>query len=61
MKYTANTVCTCMQIIPAETIPGMGTKGNKGEQGRGLIQVWYIWYAVRTFVNATVYPHTAKQ
>jgi hypothetical protein len=21
------------------------------------IQVWYIWYIVRTFVNATMYPH----
>jgi hypothetical protein len=25
----------------------------------GWIQVWYIWYTVRTFVNATIY-HPAQ-
>jgi hypothetical protein len=29
------------------TVPGMG----------GWIQVWYNWYIVRTFVNATMYPN----
>jgi hypothetical protein len=32
-------------------------RGDKGEQWRGWIQVWYIWYIVRT----TVYPHAAQQ
>jgi hypothetical protein len=32
---------------------------DKGEWWRGWIQVWYIWYIVRTFVNATMYPHLA--
>jgi hypothetical protein len=26
------------------------------EWWRGWIQLWYIWYIVRTFVNATIYP-----
>jgi hypothetical protein len=34
-----------------------GGKGDKGEQRRG----WYIWYIVRTFVNATMYRHLAQQ
>jgi hypothetical protein len=25
------------------------------------IQVWYTWYIVRTFANATMYPHPAQQ
>jgi hypothetical protein len=25
------------------------------------IQVWYIWYIVRTFENATMYSHSAQQ
>jgi hypothetical protein len=25
------------------------------------IQVWYIWYIVRNFVNATMYPHLIQQ
>jgi hypothetical protein len=47
------------KVIPVETIPGMG--GDKGEWWKGWIQVWYIWYIVRTFVNATMYPHPAQQ
>jgi hypothetical protein len=43
------------KMIPAETIPGIGVEG-KGEQWRGWIQVWCIWYTVRTFVNGTRYP-----
>jgi hypothetical protein len=31
---------------------------DKGEWWRGWIQVWCIWYIVRTFVNATMYPST---
>jgi hypothetical protein len=33
----------------------------KGEQWRGWIQVWYIWYIVRTFVNTAMYPYPAQQ
>jgi hypothetical protein len=33
-----------------------------GEQWRGWIQVWYIWYLVRrTCANATIYLHPAQQ
>jgi hypothetical protein len=43
-----------------ETIPGMGGGGIK-ENGCGAwIQVWYIWNIIRTFVNATMYPHLAQ-
>jgi hypothetical protein len=38
-----------------ETIPGMGGKGDKVEWWRRWIKIWYI---VRAFVNATMYPST---
>jgi hypothetical protein len=38
----------------AETIPGMGGRGIKGNDGGGELK--YIWCIVRTFVNATMYP-----
>jgi hypothetical protein len=41
---------------PAETISGMGEE-DKGEWWREWIQLWYI---VRTFVNATMYPPTQQ-
>jgi hypothetical protein len=31
------------------------------ESDVGWIQVWYIWYIVRTFVNAIMYPNPAQQ
>jgi hypothetical protein len=43
-------------MIPVETVTGITGEGEKGEWWRGWIQVWYIWYIVRTFVNATMYP-----
>jgi hypothetical protein len=48
-------------MIPIETIPGMGRSEDKGEWERGWIQVWYIWYIVRIFVDVTMYPHPAQQ
>jgi hypothetical protein len=33
----------------------------KGEWWRGWIQVQYIWYIVRTFVNVTMYPYPEQQ
>jgi hypothetical protein len=45
---------------PVETIPGMGGGEDKGEGWKEWIQLWYIWYIVRTFVNATVYPYPAQ-
>jgi hypothetical protein len=30
--------------------------GDKGEWWMGWIQLWCIWYIVRTFTNATMYP-----
>jgi hypothetical protein len=34
---------------------------DKGEWWRVWIQEWCIWYIVRNFVNATMYPHPAQQ
>jgi hypothetical protein len=31
-------------------------KTSKGEWWSGWIQIWYVWYIARTFVNATMYP-----
>jgi hypothetical protein len=46
---------------PVETVSGMG-KGEikENDAGGGWIQVWYIWYIVRTFVNTTMYLHPAQ-
>jgi hypothetical protein len=37
---------------PAETIPGTGVWGRINEN--------YVWYIVRTFVNASMCPHSNK-
>jgi hypothetical protein len=42
-----------------ETILGMEAGGDKGKWWKGWIHVWYIWYIIRTFVSATMYPSTA--
>jgi hypothetical protein len=44
------------KMRPVETISGMGGGRDKGEWWREWIQVWYIWYIVRIFVNAVIYP-----
>jgi hypothetical protein len=44
-----------------DTCWNYGWRGDKGEWWKGLIQVWYIWYIVRKFVNASVYPHAAQR
>jgi hypothetical protein len=48
----------------AETVPGTREGGIRGEEKRVVeewIQVWGIWYIVRTFINATMYPHLAQE
>jgi hypothetical protein len=47
-------------MIPTETILRLGGGGGKWEQWMGWVQILYIWYIVRTFVNATMYPHPAQ-
>jgi hypothetical protein len=47
-------------MIPFEITLQMGGEGDK-EWSRGWIQLQYIWYIVRTFINATVYPHSAQE
>jgi hypothetical protein len=44
------------KMIPVEIIPGMGEEGNIGEKWRGRIQVWHVWYMVRTLVKAKMNP-----
>jgi hypothetical protein len=46
-------------MIPVETFPVMGGEGIKENGGGGEFK--YIWYIVRIFVNATMYPHPAQQ
>jgi hypothetical protein len=41
------------KMIPT---PRMGEGGDKEEWWREWTEVWYIWYSVRTFINATMYP-----
>jgi hypothetical protein len=42
-------------MIPVESVPGNGRED--GESSRvGGVQMWSIWYIVRTVVNATMYP-----
>jgi hypothetical protein len=48
-------------MISVETTPGGVRGGDEGEWCKGWIQVWYIWYIVRTFVNATMYYHPTQQ
>jgi hypothetical protein len=43
---------------PVETIPGMGGKEVKENDGRGWIQLWYI---VRAFVNVTMCPQYSNK
>jgi hypothetical protein len=47
------------KMIPTETVSGMGRRWDKGKlKGR----IWnQVWYSVRTFVNATMYPYPAQQ
>jgi hypothetical protein len=35
-------------------------RGDEREQQRGWIQIWYIWYIVRTFANTPMCPHPAQ-
>jgi hypothetical protein len=39
----------------------MEEEGDKGEWWRAQIEVWCVWYIVRTFVNATMCPHSTQQ
>jgi hypothetical protein len=43
------------KIVSVETMPGIESGGWKRMVG-AWIQVLYIWYIVRTFVNAALFP-----
>jgi hypothetical protein len=47
------------KIRPVESVQGIRVR-EIGERRRGRIQVRYIWYIVRTFVNATMYLHPVQ-
>jgi hypothetical protein len=56
------------KMISVETVLGIkggwwkrAVEGGEREQWRVWIQVWYIWYIVRTCVNAAMYPYPAQQ
>jgi hypothetical protein len=50
-------------MILVKTVPAIrgGRMWERSQGGGGGIQVWYIWYIIRTFANATMYPHPAQQ
>jgi hypothetical protein len=45
-------------MIPIETVPGIKEGGMGERSGVGGIQC--VWYTVRTFINASMYPHPAQ-
>jgi hypothetical protein len=45
-------------MIPVETVPGIRGVGMKESSGGGEFK-YDIWYIIRTFVNATMYRHSA--
>jgi hypothetical protein len=45
------------KMIPVESIPGMG----EGDRGELMEKINSSMIYVRTFVNATMYPHPAQQ
>jgi hypothetical protein len=47
---------------PVETVPGMGRRGIRENDGGGKFNydIWYTWYIVRTFINATMYPYPTQ-
>jgi hypothetical protein len=53
-------MCTHVSKLKSDTC--WNCSRNQGiederEQWKGWIQVWYIWYIVKIFVNATMHPH----
>jgi hypothetical protein len=44
---------------PVESVPGINEWWMKESRQR-WIQLWHIWYTVRTFVNTPMYPHPAQ-
>jgi hypothetical protein len=48
------------KMIPVETITGIGGGRKKENDGRGDFKYDIFEYIVRTFVNATMYPHPAQ-
>jgi hypothetical protein len=59
-EYGANIVYVNGKMISAEIIPWMEGGEDEVQWWKGWIQVWYIWYIVTAFVNATMYPHPAQ-
>jgi hypothetical protein len=54
-------VCKCKNDSCWNCSRSQGRVDEREVKGEGWSQVWYIWYFVRTFVNATMYPHQAQQ
>jgi hypothetical protein len=47
-----------VKMRSVETVPGKGRGRKRSVKGVNSCMIWYI---VRTFVNATVYPNPAQQ
>jgi hypothetical protein len=50
-----------IKIIPVETFPGMGGEGIKERGGEGKFNYDIFDTILRTFLNATMYPHPVQQ
>jgi hypothetical protein len=50
-------------MIPVETVPGIGSRGYEWgrEVEEGNLYMIYLIRCLRTFVNATIYPHPVQQ
>jgi hypothetical protein len=46
-------MCVNAKIIPVEIVPWIRGRGGKVEHWKGWTKVWYSWYILRTFINAT--------
>jgi hypothetical protein len=63
-EYGANTVNTCMHMEEWDLLNVFQELGGvelKEHGGGGEFKHDIIWYIVRTFANATMYPHPAQQ
>jgi hypothetical protein len=58
-KKMCTNVSKCKKWYLLKQLQELG--GSEGEWLRGWIHVWYIWYIVRTCVNAIMHPYSSQQ
>jgi hypothetical protein len=59
VPYLPRPHCLSSSKQSRATLLGKGG-GKRRMMGGEWIQVWYIWYIVRTPINTTMYPHPAQ-